>query len=127
MELKWTDSIDIAISLDEKFPDIDPKTIRFTDLHQWVCNLEEFEDDPDKSNEKILEVGDLFGLGDMNLGVFSVPFTIFCVVGLMNAFNMIDGLNGICASFALVPILFVTSPEEEVLSVPTIQISTKLF
>ena len=55
MELKWRDSIDIAISLDEKFPDIDPKTIRFTDLHQWVCNLEEFEDDPDKSNEKILE------------------------------------------------------------------------
>ena len=55
MELKWTDSIDIAISLDEKFPDIDPKTIRFTDLHKWVCNLEEFEDDPDKSNEKILE------------------------------------------------------------------------
>ena len=55
MELKWTDSIDIAISLDEKFPDIDPKTIRFTDLHQWVCNLEEFEDEPDKSNEKILE------------------------------------------------------------------------
>ena len=60
------------------------------------------------TNEKIFEVGDLFGLGDMNLGVFSVPFTIFCVVGLMNAFNMIDGLNGICASFALVPILFVT-------------------
>ena len=55
MVLKWTDSIDIAILLDEKFPDIDPKTIRFTDLHQWVCNLEEFEDDPDKSNEKILE------------------------------------------------------------------------
>tara|TARA_E500000331_G_C17036827_1_gene617697 strand:- start:128 stop:325 length:198 start_codon:yes stop_codon:yes gene_type:complete len=55
MELKWTDSIDIAILLDEKFPDIDPKTIRFTDLHQWVCNLEEFEDDPDRSNEKILE------------------------------------------------------------------------
>ena len=55
MELKWTDSIDIAISLDEKFPDIDPKTIRFTDLHQWVCNLEEFKDEPDKSNEKILE------------------------------------------------------------------------
>ena len=55
MELKWTDSIDIAILLDEKFPDIDPKTIRFTDLHQWVCNLEEFKDEPDKSNEKILE------------------------------------------------------------------------
>tara|TARA_Y100000748_G_scaffold280560_1_gene259570 strand:+ start:287 stop:484 length:198 start_codon:yes stop_codon:yes gene_type:complete len=55
MELKWTDSIDIAILLDEKFPDIDPKTIRFTDLHQWVCNLQDFQDDPDKSNEKILE------------------------------------------------------------------------
>ncbi len=55
MNLKWIDSLDIAISLDEKFPDVDPQTIRFTDLHQWVCSLEEFKDDPDKSNEKILE------------------------------------------------------------------------
>ena len=59
------------------------------------------------TDEKISVVGDLFGFGDINLGIFSVPFTIFCVVGLMNAFNMIDGLNGICASMALVPISFV--------------------
>jgi len=55
MSLKWSDSLDIAIALDEAHPDVDPQYIRFTDLHQWVCDLEEFEDDPEKSNEKILE------------------------------------------------------------------------
>ncbi len=55
MTLKWIDSLDIAILLDEKFPDIDPQKIRFTDLHKWVCELDEFDDDETKSNEKILE------------------------------------------------------------------------
>ncbi|QMU62634.1 MAG: Fe-S cluster assembly protein IscX [Gammaproteobacteria bacterium] len=55
MELKWTDSLDIAIALDEAHPDVDPKYIRFTDLHTWICALEEFQDDPESSNEKILE------------------------------------------------------------------------
>ena len=55
MNLKWIDSLDIAILLDEKFPDIDPQKIRFTDLHKWVCELDEFDDDETKSNEKILE------------------------------------------------------------------------
>ena len=55
MSLKWTDSLDIAIDLIEKYPDIDPKYIRFTDLHKWVVELEDFEDNPDNSNEKILE------------------------------------------------------------------------
>tara|TARA_Y100000768_G_C23714958_1_gene557580 strand:- start:369 stop:566 length:198 start_codon:yes stop_codon:yes gene_type:complete len=55
MTLKWTDSLDIAIELDEKYPDIDPQHIRFTDLHKWICELDNFEDDPEKSNEKILE------------------------------------------------------------------------
>jgi FeS assembly protein IscX len=53
--MKWTDTLDIAIALYEKFPDVDPKTIRFTDLHRWVCELEEFSDDPARSGEKILE------------------------------------------------------------------------
>ena len=53
--LKWTDTIDIAILLSDKYPDINPETIRFTDLHQWVCELSDFDDDPQKSNEKILE------------------------------------------------------------------------
>ena len=55
MALKWTYSLDIAIELDEKYPDIDPQHIRFTDLHKWICELDNFEDDPEKSNEKILE------------------------------------------------------------------------
>ena len=55
MALKWTDSLDIAIDLSDKYPDIDPKYIRFTDLHKWVVELEDFEDNPDNSNEKILE------------------------------------------------------------------------
>ena len=55
MALKWTDSLDIAIELDEKYPDIDPQHIRFTDLHKWICELDNFEDDPEKSNDKILE------------------------------------------------------------------------
>ena len=55
MALKWTDTLEIAIQLSDKFPDVDPTLIRFTDLHQWVCELEEFADDPNKSGEKILE------------------------------------------------------------------------
>ncbi len=55
MSLKWTDSLEIAIALDETHPDVDPQYIRYTDLHAWVCALEEFEDEPDSSNEKILE------------------------------------------------------------------------
>jgi len=53
--MKWTDTREIAIALAEKHPDIDPKTIRFTDLHQWVMGLEGFADSPDRSGEKILE------------------------------------------------------------------------
>ena len=55
MSLKWTDSLDIAIDLSEKYPDTDPKYIRFTDLHKWIIELENFDDNPDNSNEKILE------------------------------------------------------------------------
>lgn len=55
MSLKWTDSLDIAIELLDKFPDVEPTSVRFTDLHQWITELEEFDDDPNRSNEKILE------------------------------------------------------------------------
>lgn len=53
--MKWSDTIDIAIALEERFPDKDNLNLRFTDLHQWICSLDDFEDDPNKSNEKILE------------------------------------------------------------------------
>jgi|TARA_Y100000766_G_scaffold127825_1_gene109858 FeS assembly protein IscX len=53
--LKWVDTLDIAIELEEKYPDEDPQWINFVDLRNLVLALEEFEDDPDKVNEKILE------------------------------------------------------------------------
>ena len=52
MKLKWTDTLNIAIEPDEAHPDVDPQYIRFTDLHDWVCNLESFDDDPNKSQQK---------------------------------------------------------------------------
>tara|TARA_B100001121_G_scaffold269350_1_gene253851 strand:- start:2062 stop:3450 length:1389 start_codon:yes stop_codon:yes gene_type:complete len=60
------------------------------------------------SGEYLYQIGNIFGIGEIKLGIFAIPFTIFCVVGLMNAFNMIDGLNGICASLALIPLMYVT-------------------
>ena len=53
--LKWTDVQDIAIELEEKYPDVDPATVRFTDLHNWVMELDGFADDPKRSGERILE------------------------------------------------------------------------
>lgn len=55
MALKWTDVNDIAIELFEGHPDVDPLGIRFTDLHQWVMDLPDFDDDPNRSSERILE------------------------------------------------------------------------
>ena len=54
-KLNWTTLDDIAIALYEKFSDLDPTHIRFTDLHKWITELEDFEDDPLKSNEVKLE------------------------------------------------------------------------
>lgn len=54
-KLTWSDFESIAIALREKFPDTDPTNIRFTDLHKWITELEDFEDDPLKSNEAKLE------------------------------------------------------------------------
>lgn len=53
--MKWIDVERIAEALYDKFPDVDPLTLRFTDLHNWVLALEDFDDDPKHSGEKILE------------------------------------------------------------------------
>jgi FeS assembly protein IscX len=53
--MKWTDSRDIALALAEAHPDVNPAECRFTDLHNWVCALPGFEDDPKRGGEKILE------------------------------------------------------------------------
>ena len=53
--MKWTDTQQIAEELYDKFPETDPKTIRFTDLHRWVMELDGFDDDPNRSGERSLE------------------------------------------------------------------------
>ena len=54
-EIHWTDSEEIGIQLQEKFPDLDPLTVRFTDLHRYVTELPDFKGDPGASNEGKLE------------------------------------------------------------------------
>jgi FeS assembly protein IscX len=53
--LEWTDVREIAIRLAEARPDVDPLTVRFTDLHRWITELPGFAGDPKRSNEQILE------------------------------------------------------------------------
>ena len=59
------------------------------------------------TNIYLVSLGDLFGFGEIRLGIFSIPVTIFCVVGIMNAFNMMDGINGLCAGCAMLTLLFI--------------------
>ena len=54
-EIDWTDAEEIGIQLQEKFPDLDPLTVRFTDLLKYVTELDDFSGDPAKSNESKLE------------------------------------------------------------------------
>ncbi len=53
--LRWIDSRELALVLLEKYPEQDPKQIRFTDLRDWILALQEFVDDPKHCNERILE------------------------------------------------------------------------
>ena len=53
--MKWTEVLEIAIQLADTHPEVDPKTVRFTDLHNWVVALPEFADDTTRGGEKVLE------------------------------------------------------------------------
>jgi FeS assembly protein IscX len=53
--MKWSDITAIAEELADRYPDVDPKTIRFTDLHNWVVTLDGFTDDHTRGGEKVLE------------------------------------------------------------------------
>jgi len=64
--MKWTDTLDIAIALTEHHPEIDPRTIRFTDLHRWVMALPDFNDDANRSGEKILEAIQMAWIEEMD-------------------------------------------------------------
>ena len=55
MSLKWTDVLEIAIALDERWPDVDPIAVNFVDLRDWIMQLPEFDDDPARCGERILE------------------------------------------------------------------------
>ncbi|MGF1699220.1 Fe-S cluster assembly protein IscX [Photobacterium makurazakiensis] len=55
MNLKWIDSRELAIELSERHPDVDPNTIRFTDLRDWILDLDAFDDDPNHCSERVLE------------------------------------------------------------------------
>jgi FeS assembly protein IscX len=54
-EISWTDTREIGFRLAEAHPDVDPLSVRFTDLHRWVTELPGFTGDPKRSNEQILE------------------------------------------------------------------------
>lgn len=53
--MKWTDVYEIAMQLADAYPDTDPQYVNFVDLHRWICELDGFDDDPERSGEKILE------------------------------------------------------------------------
>jgi len=63
--MKWTDTLEIAIALSEKYPDTDPLTVRFTDLFKWVQELDGFDDDPERCGEKILEAIQMAWIDEM--------------------------------------------------------------
>ncbi len=55
MRLKWADSLEIAIALDEMHPDVDPTQANFVDLRNWIMALDAFDDNPEHCGERILE------------------------------------------------------------------------
>lgn len=64
--MKWTDVNDIAIELVDTYPETDPLTVRFTDLREWVMALPEFDDDPERCGEKILEAIQMAWLDELD-------------------------------------------------------------
>ena len=63
--MKWTDVNDIAIELVDVHPEVDPLSVRFTDLREWVMGLSEFDDAPERCGEKILEAIQMAWLDEM--------------------------------------------------------------
>lgn len=66
MTFGWSDAEDIGIALYEKFPEMDPTHVRYTDMHKWITELEDFDDDPAKSNEAKLEAIQMAWLEEWN-------------------------------------------------------------
>ena len=64
--MKWTDVNDIAIELVDVYPEVNPLSVRFTDMREWVMGLPEFDDDPERCGEKILEAIQMAWLYEMD-------------------------------------------------------------
>ncbi len=64
MRLTWDESEEIGVALSEKYTDLDPLTVRFTDLHRWVTELPGFDDEPKRSSEGLLEAIQMAWLED---------------------------------------------------------------
>ncbi len=64
--MRWTDVQDIAIALSQTHAGVDPRYVRFTDLHRWVMELEGFDDDPNRSDEAILEAIQMAWIDEAN-------------------------------------------------------------
>lgn len=65
--MKWTDTTEIAMQLADEHPDVDPRSINFVDLRRWVMELPEFDDDPERSGERILEAIQLAWMDEADL------------------------------------------------------------
>ncbi|MGB1190345.1 MAG: Fe-S cluster assembly protein IscX [Pseudomonadales bacterium] len=64
--MKWTDSLEIALALIDRYPEVDPQLIRFTDLKAWVEALPEFDDQPERCGERILEAIQMTWIDEMD-------------------------------------------------------------
>lgn len=64
--MKWTEVLPIALALIDRHPDVDPRVLRFTDLHHWVTELPDFDDDPQRSNERVLEAIQTTWIAELN-------------------------------------------------------------
>ena len=64
--MKWTDTLDIVLALIDEYPDVDPLTVRFTELKAWVEALAEFDDEPERCGERILEAIQMTWLDEMD-------------------------------------------------------------
>jgi len=66
LSLTWIDSLEIALDLIEQYPDVDPLTLHFTELRQWVLELDRFDDDPQHCGERVLEAIQLAWISEMD-------------------------------------------------------------
>src|ERR1700724_360858 len=82
----WDNFEDIAIALTDKFPDTDPLTLRFTDMHKWITELHGFAGDPAASNESKLEAIQM-ALQRHATVVLGAIWAQFCTLGQLSRFR----------------------------------------